>query len=115
MKLTKEQIEKIEVSDRDYYTCADCGQDQVNISYDAGTFLCSWCNNGCQWHGDIFYSPNRKWPRMVKTYVLNYITANEIIDKHLLNKEEIVELLNKRNTTREDFLKFCERYATVAE
>jgi hypothetical protein len=70
-KLTKRQLDKLEVFDQDYYKCLECEQDAVNIGYDHGLFLCCWCNNGCNTHGDINLRSIRKVPRKVKEYLVS--------------------------------------------
>ena len=82
MKLIREQIEKAETLDFDYYTCRVCGEEQVNVV--AGDFPCCWCNNGCDFHGDIFFSPGRKLPKKVKEILIRELKKQELIDDALV-------------------------------
>jgi len=68
--ITKEFVEKIQTTQFDYNTCSSCGAKQTNIDFNGRDFMAVWCNNGCDTHGDIYLSPNKKLAKKVKQYLL---------------------------------------------
>ena len=84
-RLTKEQVEsairvywksKLDMgtpSDLDYYRCTICGKDQTNLTdvrmNQNRMAMACYCDSGCDFHGDLFVSAGRKYPKKVLEYL----------------------------------------------
>jgi len=69
------QFEYCKDSERDYYSCNICSKDQWNFSPIRVSIhrlaMSCWCDDGCDYHSDVFFSMGRIYPKKIKQYMLD--------------------------------------------
>lgn len=72
-KFNKENLVN-QIADFDYFICPICKQDMIHMGIgNEDKTVSAWCNTGCDYHGDIYYTPYRKYPKKMIEYLLSVL------------------------------------------